>query len=568
MNSYESLNIVMADPYKNARRMTGVSTSFESTLLQVISENSSEFFAAVYKGTRHLLWANKRALQMFEYDTEDELKRQYVSTLRKKKPGKEHLQLIFDAIEKKGVWEEVDELVTKTGRVFRGRIILKAFAHSGDDLLLVRIVDIEKEKKASEEIIKLNSELEQRVREKTHSLENVITELQRQVRITEQAKEELAMASHFQKAILDNAGAIIIATDKDGIIRHFNSLAEESLGYKPEELIGRKTPALFHDEEETRKRAAEFSKELGVEIKPGFEVFVAKAKRNLHNEHEWIHIRKNGSKFPVKLNVTAIRDGDYAITGYLGVSMDISDEKKVEAELLKNLQKEIELNKLKSNFVSIASHEFRTPLSGILSSATLLAKYTTAEEQPVREKYISQIKLSVKNLISILTEFLSLSKFEEGKVEANYETFDLKEFTDKLCREMKAVAKPGQAISYKHEGKPKVKLDPLFVRHILSNLTSNAIKYSPENSRIHISTKVKNGDILVSVKDNGIGIAKEDQKHLFERFFRASNAGGTQGTGLGLYIAKRYAEKMDGAIKMKSELGKGTEFIVQFPTKK
>jgi signal transduction histidine kinase len=166
-------------------------------------------------------------------------------------------------------------------------------------------------------------------------------------------------------------------------------------------------------------------------------------------------------------------------------------------------------------------------------------------------------------LISILEEFLSLEKIEEGKVDAKPHIFSLKELANKICSELKSIAKPEQKINCTYEGEELVHLDPVIIQHILTNLTSNAIKYSPDNSVITVATKVSNSMVIFCVKDHGIGISEEDQKHLFERFYRASNVTNIQGTGLGLHIIKRYVEMMNGNIQVKSEVGKGSEFIVE-----
>ena len=233
-------------------------------------------------------------------------------------------------------------------------------------------------------------------------------------------------------------------------------------------------------------------------------------------------------------------------------------------ELSKALSKEKELSDLKSRFVSMASHEFRTPLSTILSSASLVAKYTQEEEQDKRDKHINRIKSSVNNLTDILNEFLSLGKIEDGKIIANFTQFNIREKTEAVCNEMQTHVKAGQAIIYNHLGNEMVNLDQSMLRNVILNLLSNAIKFSPEKSSITVNSFVNDQNITLSIKDNGIGISLDDQQHLFERFFRASNATNIQGTGLGLHIVSKYIELMDGQVDYTSELEKGTEFIIKF----
>ncbi len=236
---------------------------------------------------------------------------------------------------------------------------------------------------------------------------------------------------------------------------------------------------------------------------------------------------------------------------------------KSKEELTNSLSKEKELGDLKSRFVSMASHEFRTPLSTILSSASLLAKYIKTDEQDKRDKHIMRIKSSVYNLTDILNEFLSIGKIEDGKIEANYSRFDIKEMIESLCNELQGIVKTGQQIQYTHQGNTMVILDATLLKNVFINLISNAIKFSPENSLIKLSSDVGN-EIVLNISDSGIGISTVDQAHLFERFFRANNAVNIQGTGLGLHIVGKYVELMNGKIECHSELEKGTNFTITF----
>jgi PAS domain S-box-containing protein len=240
--------------------------------------------------------------------------------------------------------------------------------------------------------------------------------------------------------------------------------------------------------------------------------------------------------------------------------------KKSKDELTHALNKEKELGDLKSRFVSMASHEFRTPLSTILSSASLLAKYTQSDEQEKRDKHIHRIKSAVNNLTDILNEFLSLGKMEDGKIVANYSLFNIEEVIQSLCNEIKGIIKKNQVLHYEHQGDDTVYLDSSMLKNIIINLLSNAIKFSPENGVINVRSVVNLNGISVSISDNGIGIAAADQEHLFERFFRGKNVTNIQGTGLGLHIVSKYVELMDGQIDFVSVLEKGTTFTATFKT--
>ena len=229
------------------------------------------------------------------------------------------------------------------------------------------------------------------------------------------------------------------------------------------------------------------------------------------------------------------------------------------------LSKERELSQLKSRFVSMASHEFRTPLATIMSSASLISKYTETDQDEKRQKHIERIKKSVANLTGILNDFLSLSKIEEGKVQVNLEDIDLFELCSEIESALKGLLKEGQSINHNSEPGVKIHSDPRILKNIIFNLVSNAIKYSPENSTIECNIAIQEQVCLIEITDQGIGIPETEQKFLFERFFRASNVENVQGTGLGLNIVKRYVSLLNGTIEFTSKEGTGTTFKVYLP---
>ena len=237
---------------------------------------------------------------------------------------------------------------------------------------------------------------------------------------------------------------------------------------------------------------------------------------------------------------------------------------KIEEALRQLLEKEKNLNGLKSRFVSMASHEFRTPLTTINSSASLIAAYLEKQDPENIKKHVGRIKMVVNNLEGILADFLSLGKLDEGRIEVNMKALNLPDLVDETISEMKHLMKPGQTFDYIHTGEKTVFLDENLLKNILINLLSNAIKYSPENKRIQIETEVADGKTNIRVSDQGIGISEEDQKNLFNPFFRASNVGATPGTGLGLNITHRHVELMGGQIGCESTLGEGSCFWLKF----
>lgn len=241
--------------------------------------------------------------------------------------------------------------------------------------------------------------------------------------------------------------------------------------------------------------------------------------------------------------------------------------KKSNEKLEGSLKYEKELNELKSRFVSMASHEFRTPLATILSSLSLISKYKEVDDKDKENKHIIRIKSAVIHLTDLVNDVLSVSKLEEGGVMVSKEKFPINDLVFDFVNEMQGIAKKDQKIEYNHSGHNEVILDKKMLRHILLNLVSNAVKFSGENSIVNVKTEVNESNFTLEVKDTGIGISEEDQKHLFQRFFRGSNATAIQGTGLGLNILAKYVELMEGKVDFESRLGHGSTFTVKFPLK-
>jgi len=246
---------------------------------------------------------------------------------------------------------------------------------------------------------------------------------------------------------------------------------------------------------------------------------------------------------------------------------EIKKRKQAEAKTKKALEKEIELNELKTKFLSLVSHEFKTPLSGILTSSTLAKKYTQTEQQDKRDKHLNTIKNKVHYLTGILNDFLSIERLESGKVTYKFEEFSLITLVNEVIYNANVTLKDGQDIIYPKDLKDiTFKQDRQVLELVLSNLLSNAIKYSSEGTTIHFDVELlSDKKIKFSIKDEGIGIPKSDQKHIFERYFRAENALTNQGTGIGLNIAKVHLENLNGTIGFVSKHNEGTTFFIEIP---
>lgn len=384
----------------------------------------------------------------------------------------------------------------------------------------------------------------------------------------------------------------IITIDDKGHIESINHAAAAQFGYSDDEVIGNNIkmlmPEPYHSEHDGYIHRYNTTK------KP----------RIIGIGREVVGMTKEGKHFPFRLAVSEVILNDRVI--FTGIIHDLTDVKNAENELLVlnekleakvvqrtndledavnkllstnkvleereselqvALQKEKELNELKSRFVSMASHEFRTPLSTILSSAQLISRYTDESHNEKREKHINRIKSAVGNLTGILNDFLSLSKIEEGKIVVEKADLDIDELCKTVMDEVKGLLKEGQKIDHTNDQENLVlSIDRRILKNVLFNLLSNAIKYSNEGDVIQCKVISSSKDeIEIHIIDQGIGIPEAEQKYLFERFFRANNVENIQGTGLGLNIVKRYVELLGGKISFTSEINKGTTFKVQIP---
>lgn len=391
---------------------------------------------------------------------------------------------------------------------------------------------------------------------------------------------------HQSEAIFLFATEGILIADQEGNIVRVNPSGAAMFGYEPEELQNLKIEDLIPK----RFRQVHTDHRKGFNAHPH--------ARSMGGGMDLYALRKDSSEFPVEISLSPYRNskGSYTIAFVIDITVRKKAEnrlvsykneleveveertlvlkeaiqklEKTKDELDRALKREQELNLMKSRFITIASHEFRTPLATVLSSLSLVEKYADLDEDEKRDKHINRIKSSVRNLTEILNDFLSLNKLEEGKVVVSSETFEVDDFFDEICQQMQGITKKGQKIAYTcktSDNSCVVRLDPKLVKNIIINLISNAIKFSPENASIRVSGTLTDTQLEIRIKDEGIGIPKAEQKHMFERFYRMSNAGEIQGTGLGLSIVNQYVLLLKGKIEFISEENQGTEFIITLP---
>jgi len=375
--------------------------------------------------------------------------------------------------------------------------------------------------------------------------EEINADLQRQIKERQAAEMALQESQQLYSAIASNFpnGAICVFDDELQYV-FYDGKDLATFRMKSKQLIGKKL-----SDHLPQRKAQEIEKQLRLAIKGSNVEF---------------DIDIFGHTF--EINALPLKNIAGDVNLILMVLQDITNRKEAEEEIKRSLEKERELNELKSRFVTMASHEFRTPLSTILSSLSLIQTYQQKGDLAKSEKHFNRIKSNINNLTQVLTDFLSIGRLEEGKISYQPTYFSLADLLDDVVEEIRHLMKPGQELLPEFSGiHEDVYFDPQIVKNILINLMTNAIKYSLENDRIWVGITAGKEQITIRVKDEGIGIDEADQKHLFERFFRATNVMNIQGTGLGLNIVRKYLDLMDGKIEFKSQLNKGSEFTVTLP---
>ena len=402
------------------------------------------------------------------------------------------------------------------------------------------------------------------------------TGILRDISARKQAEEALLKAGALQKAIFNSENFSSIATDAKGVIQIFNVGAERMLGYSAAEVMNKVTPADISDPQEVIARAGALSLELDTPITPGFEALVFKASRGIEDIYALTYIRKDGSRFPAVVSVTALRDAQNAIIGYLLIGTDNTARMKVEAEraLLDKVLKEknVELesarvqaekaNLAKSDFLSNMSHELRTPLSAILGFAQLLES-GTPPPTPSQKRSIEQILKGGWYLLELINEILDLALVESGRLSISPEPISLLEIMHE-CEDMiePQAKKRGIRLAFTHFEMPLfVKADRMRVKQVLINLLSNAIKYNKENGTVTVESVINpSGSIRISIRDTGNGLSPQQISQLFQPFNRLGQETVTEGTGIGLVVSKRLLKLMGGAIGVESMVGEGSVF--------
>jgi signal transduction histidine kinase/ActR/RegA family two-component response regulator len=382
-----------------------------------------------------------------------------------------------------------------------------------------------------------------------------------------------ALKNALQKAIFNNPHFCCIATDTRGLIRIFNVGAERMLGYDAADMVNQKSPDAISVEQELIERTAALSTEFGFPVAFGFETLVFKASRGIEDIIELTYVRKDGNSFPAYVSVTALRDHEDVMIGYLFIGTD--NTKRKQAELaLQDHNAELEIaraiadkaNMAKSEFLSNMSHELRTPLNAVLGFAQLMESATPLPS-PAQKLSIEQILKGGWYLLRLINEILDLAMIESGKLTIEQEAMSL---TDVLqdCEVMIAPQAKLREIQMNFPGFEShlyVNADRTRVKQVLINLLSNAIKYNREGGRISVECKPNAANrVRISVSDTGAGLTPQQIDQLYQPFNRLGQEASTaEGTGIGLVVTKQLVEMMGGTVGVESIVGVGSVFWIE-----
>ncbi len=434
----------------------------------------------------------------------------------------------------------------KDGSVFPLEISLSHFIEQGQPFVVAFVIDISQRKELEVKKEEYTKRLQAEVASRTEELQKLNEGLVVEIQERKSAEVALRKSEDLYKHLATNyPNGTINVLDHD--LKYLITGGVRILDHKainPDQLIG----TSYLDQLPNSKR----------------KLLKAYLNNGLNGTSSSCEYEYEGKV--VIMHTVPLLDDAHSVDKLLVVEENITEQKKAQEEIQKSLSKERELNELKSRFVSMASHEFRTPLATILSSTNLLERYTESIKSDKTEKHLNRIKSNVDGLTNILNDFLSLEKLEAGGIRVEKGIHDIIAFFHELIEETTPLLKKGQYFQFIEALQdPIFNTDKKILKNILLNLISNASKYSDEGKSITISL-LREGTLLhMEIKDEGIGIPLREKKRMFEQFFRAENASNIQGTGLGLFIVKKYVELLCGTISLESEEGIGTTIKVSIP---
>lgn len=415
--------------------------------------------------------------------------------------------------------------------------------------IIVTFIDITERKEAEFQLQNLNDQLENLIRARTQELEAANAHLLREMIEREQVDLALQNQELKYRALVEDAGDAIILMDMSQTILEVNHQAVALAGYRQEDWLNLSQLTFIAPSQS--QEAQDFWRKL------------LREKNQVWSNSEIL--TQTGESIGCDITASLIEYGDQRVVQW--IIRDMRERQQAEANMRRALDKERELNQLKSQFVDIVSHEFRTPLTSILGFSELLLRYRQRLSPEKRERYIQNIQTSGLRLKELIEDVLSLSRAESGRLDFQPAPTLVAEFCQELLEELRYGQGQHHDLRWREEGSCRglALLDARLLRHALSNLLSNAIKYSPTGGVVALSLTWAPEQLILTVQDQGIGIPEADQTTLFESFRRASNVGTIEGTGLGLSIVKRYVELQGGEITFESQVDIGSAFTITLP---
>ena len=355
------------------------------------------------------------------------------------------------------------------------------------------------------------------------------------------------------RAIFDSSFQLTKLLTPKGIVLEVNQTALEFTGIRSQNIVGRPI---------WEQPIWELSPTAKEQLKEG----IAKAGMGEFFRSEIDLLGKNGQIVTVDFSLKPVKNETGQVLLLIAEARDISDRKRAEAEILKTLAREKELSELRAKFVTMVSHEFRTPLTTIQFSAGLLQDYSSNWSEDKKYTHFVRIQLAIKRMTELLEDILAIGKIETNTLNFKPVSLNLEKFCRQLIEDQQLNDSNQHDLAFIFEGgNTDALMDEKLLRQMLGNLLSNAIKYSPENTPVYLHLNCQNKEAVFQIKDRGIGIPPADQERIWETFYRATNVGSISGTGLGLAIVKRAVDLHGGKLAISSQEGAGTTFTATLP---
>lgn len=444
------------------------------------------------------------------------------------------------------------------------------------DLLNIRLEIAEKQIQNFAELKNARQELEKILKEKTTAL----------IKTNEELIEEFVQRKEFEaknQALLNAIPDLIFQISREGIFLEYKAARDIELYVSPRELLNKHVSEVLPSD--LAEKVLHFiEKTLDTHEVQKMEYTLTIENQTKYYEARFAVCGRN-DVITVIRDITQRKEVEQEIDRYryhleelinertselISVNRDlhqeIAERKQVEKALQESLKKEQELNELKSRFVSIVSHEFRTPLTTILSSSNLIKRFLHKMSDEQKIEHLNTIQDEITRLTQMLDDVLIIGKTEEGRLRYNPGPVQLKAFCEEIIEKIRKVDDARHRIEFLYQTQYEIVIfDPKLMRHVFSNLLFNAVKYSPPHTNVHFIVTDQKDYLVFECRDEGIGISEEEQKRLFEPFHRANNVSTISGTGLGLSIVKQYVELHRGKISVNSEINHGTTFTVSIP---